>query len=234
VSSQPTQQLLLQIHLDDSTTFENFYVSAENTQVVEFIQSNYKNDADQFVYLWGSAAGCSHLLQALCHQYENKGLSAAYIPLTNHHQFTTAILSNLEQLSLVCIDDIQQIAGSQEWENALFSLYNNLREQGGKLVVTATKGPRNLSIGLADLGSRLQWGISFQVHPLNDEDKISALQLRAKLRGFTLSDQVAEYILQRNDRHISSLFEALNRLDRGSLEAKRKVTVPLVKQVMGW
>ena len=234
MSSHPTQQLLLQIHLDDSTTFESFYVSDENQQVVNYIQSIVENDSDQFVYLWGSGAGCSHLLQALCHQYHGKGLAAAYIPLTNVHQFTTDIFSNLEQLALVCVDDIQQITGTQEWENALFILYNNLRERGVKLVVAATTGPRNLSISLTDLASRLQWGISYQVQPLNDEGKICALQLRARLRGFNLSAQVGEYILQRNERNIASLFEVLNRLDRGSLETKRKVTVPLVKQVMGW
>jgi DnaA family protein len=91
-----------------------------------------------------------------------------------------------------------------------------------------------LDIKLGDLQSRLQSGLMLQIKDLNDSEKISLLQLRAENRGMKLPDAVAEFILLRADRSIVGLMRVLDKLDTRSLQEKRSLTVPLVKECMGW
>jgi DnaA family protein len=187
------------------------------------------------IYLWGeSGSGISHLLQSVCQSAEAAGRSFQYLPLA-------ALLSadphstfeGLEQLDLVCIDDLQLLEQQPHWQTALFHLYNRVKECGGRLLLGCRQSPNGLSLQLADLLSRLQWALIFHLHPLDDRNKLAALRQRSRLRGFDLPEEVAQYILHRAPRDTGALFAYLEQLDRASLMAKRKITIPFVKQVLG-
>ncbi len=232
---QAPRQLSLGIRLDDSATFDNFFVSAPNRQVVEHLRRSPDEPHQQYTCLWGpEGAGSTHLLQALCHQADDRQQSAFYIPLASFNEYSPAIFEGLESLALVCVDDVQAIAGNAEWELALFNLFNRLRESGTCLCIAANENPRQLPLHLPDLLSRLLSGVIFSLQPLEDADKIRALQLRARQRGFEINEEVASYVLLRNDRGMNSLFALLDRLDQHSLETKRRITIPLVRELMGW
>lgn len=227
------RQLALQISLDDGATFENFYISATNSQAVGYLFADGSAQLEQFTYLWGSAGtGRSHLLQAVCHQFADRGMSSFYLPLRQCADYDPSVFEGLEALDLVCLDDVQCIAGNKEWERALFSLFNRLRDSDSRLLVSASCGARELPVLLPDLLSRLQSGVVFQIQTLSDEEKRNALQLRATKRGIALSDEVLSYVLQRNERSMPALFALLEHLDQFSLQAKRRITVPLVRELM--
>ena len=235
MTSRAPRQLSLGIRLDDSATFENFFVSAANRQLAEQLRQPLHEECHQYICLWSSeGAGSTHLLQALCHQAEDRQQPAFYIPLASYREFSPEIFEGLEALALVCLDDVQAIAGHAEWELALFNLFNRLRESNTRLCISVKMNPRQLPLQLADLLSRLLSGLIFQCQPLDDADKVLALQLRARQRGFEISEEVASYVLLRNDRGMTNLFELLERLDQHSLETKRRITIPLVRDLMGW
>jgi len=223
------RQLSLQIMLDDAATFDNFHVTLANAPVLDYL-SNVP-DMAQFTVLWGApGAGRSHLLQALCQQGDAS--ASLYMPLRMKAQFEPAILEGLETLQLVCLDDLDEVLGDADWELALFSLFNRLRDSGTRLLVAGSSAPRFLPVQLPDLLSRLQSGVVFQVHALSDEDKIKALQKRARLRGMELADDVAQYLLQRVERSSHGLFALLERLDEHSLQTQRRITIPFVREVL--
>lgn len=231
--SDSRRQMALQVSLEDSATFENFFVIDSNKQVVDYLVAESSAQLDQFVFLWGAhGAGCSHLLQSVCHNFDARDTASFYLPLANFRDYSPEIFEGLESFSLVCLDDLQAIAGHRDWELGLFSLFNRLRESGTRLLVAARCGPRELQVLLPDLLSRLQSGVVFQVQGLNDEDKRKALQLRATLRGIALSEEVISYVLQRNERSMQALFELLERLDQYSLQSQRRITVPLLRELM--
>lgn len=219
-------QLPLQIQLNDAATYDNFYVG-DNHKLVDILRSG----TEPYLYLWSSeAAGKTHLLQAMC-QSQPQG-QAIYLPLAELSQQPVELLEGLEQFALVCLDDVQAISGHAQWEEGIFHLYNRLREQGGHLCVTSDVSPEQLNVQLPDLLSRLKWGPVFQLLPLSDEDKIRALQLRAKRRGFELPDDVAKYLLKRYPRDLHNLFKLLDKLDSASLQAQRRLSIPFVKQLL--
>ncbi len=228
-------QLALGVSLQDDATFDNFHFATDQ-QAVQALKAFSQSALDEpYIYLWGSAgSGRSHLLQASCHELQQQSGLAFYLPLSEVVDYGPAVLEGLDDFDLVCLDDIEAIAGREDWELALFHLFNRLRDSGRKLLVSADQAPAQLPLQLADLASRLSWGLIYQLQGLSDEDKLAALKLRAKRRGFELTDEVAQYILHRSPRDMRELFVVLERLDRASLSAQRKVTIPFVKTEMNW
>ncbi|WP_120993416.1 DnaA regulatory inactivator Hda [Stutzerimonas urumqiensis] len=230
-------QLPLGVRMRDDATFANFYPGA-NAAALGYVERLCEPDAawaDQLIYLWGKAGvGRSHLLQAACLRIEERGLRAIYLPLGELAAHGTQLLDDLEGSDLVCLDDLDTVAGEPHWEEALFHLFNRLRDSGRRLLLAARCAPRELPIQLADLQSRLTLALVFQLKELSEEDKLRALQLRASRRGLNLSDDVGRFILTRGARSMSALFGLLDELDHASLQAQRKLTIPFLKETLGW
>ena len=231
-----TEQIPLRFAWQDGISFENYF-PGKNAEAVHHVQraasgdvSSCKNTDEQFLFLWGFAnVGKSHLLQAACQQAANFGLSVAYLPLKEVGELQPEMFTGLEKLSLVCIDDVQVLAGNKQCEEALFHLYNRMRDAGNKMIVAGNIAPNALPIALADLLSRLGWGPVFHLQELNDANKIAALQLRANTRGFELTEEVGLFLIRRSSRDMVSLFALLDKLDEESLAQHRKLTIPFVR-----
>jgi DnaA family protein len=225
-----SHQLPLGITLRDNAAFENYF-SGGNGEVMFALQQCAEGKGEQFIYLWGAqGTGKSHLLQAVC---KTDG-GAVYLPLSEKESMVPDMLDGLEDMDVVCIDDIDCVAGDEVWETQLFNLFNRIRESGNRLIISGNSKPVDLKIKLPDLVSRLTWGLTLHLQQLNDDDKLSALQLRAGKRGFDLPDNVGRYLLNNNTRDLSSLFDLLDHLDEASLAAQRKLTIPFVKEVAGF
>lgn len=230
---QPKQQSL-DIGLRDDFDFQGFYPGA-NQQLFSALTNCRKTDDFQYLYWWGpKGSGKTHLLQGVCHAWAEQGLQTIYLRGDEIKHYNVGLLQGLDDLDLVCIDDMEAFAGLAQWEEAFFYLYNRLQLNRKTLLISADRAPKDLSLSLADLQSRLTSGLIFQLHELDDEGKIEVLKLRAKRRGFELGDDVAGFLLTRSQRDMGNLIEVLNRLDTHSLEEQRKVTIPFIKTVMGW
>ncbi len=224
-------QLPLSIGLRDGASFANYF-SGSNREVVQTLH-DITDTKQQFVYIWGApGTGKTHLLQAACRKVSAAGATSAYLPLGQADQVSPEVLAGLEHLALVCIDDIQAIAAHPEWEAALFHFYNRVRETATPLIMSGNAAPRVVDLKLADLSSRLSWGLVLQLHALNEEEKIAALSLRAHGRGIELPDDVARFLLRRCPRDMPGLFELLQRLDLASLAAQRRLTIPFVRDLI--
>lgn len=224
-------QIPLGLVLKDSATFANF-VSGENEVTVHSLRQCAEGKDEPLLYLWGDT-GKTHLLQAVCHQAASSGRTISYIPLQQKDNLSVDVLMGLESMQLVCIDNLDAIAGDDFWELAMFSLFNRLRDSGTHLVITAKAQPANIGMQLPDLVSRLGWGLVYQLQSLTDENKLRALQLRAKTRGFELPDETGKYLMRRFPRDMHALFELLDRLDQASMIAQRRLTIPFAKEALG-
>ena len=226
-------QLSLEVRLRDDATLDNFLALPKMQPLVAALQAQMGRAGESVIYLYGPAGtGKSHLLQASCHE---PGVETIYLPLSDLRQYAARdVLQGVENLDRICIDDIHVVLGDADWEQALFNLYNDARQRGCRLIVAGDAAPRALAVKLEDLRSRLSWGIVYQLTPPEDEDKEAILQFRASRRGLSLTTSVASYIVSRAPRAMSQLLQALETLDKASLAEKRALSIPFVKEVLGW
>lgn len=223
-------QMALPLRLADHAVFDS-YLRAGNEALVAMLSDLAEQRSSQGCWLWGAAAvGKTHLLQAVC---DRAGDRSVYVPLRMLVNAGPEILDGLASRDLICIDDIDTVAGACDWEESLFALCNQVLDDDRILIVSAAMSSRECPIVLPDLQSRLARLATFQVQALGDDDRVLALQLRARHRGLDLPDDTARYLLSRSRRDMASLYELLDKLDREALRAKRRLTIPFVKEVLG-
>lgn len=228
------RQLALGLKLRDASSFENFLVAGnrEPCERVRVAATGAAATPRDWLYLWGEpGTGKTHLLEAACQAAPAARGAPMYVALREHASLAPALLDDIEQAALVCLDDIDAIAADAAWERALFALYERLRVAGGTLIVAARVNPASVGFALRDLATRLAAGLVYQLQPLTDADKTAALRLRAERRGFELNEDVAKYLLARYPRDTHSLFALLDKLDTAMLAAQRRLTIPFLREL---
>jgi DnaA-homolog protein len=178
-----------------------------------------------------AGTGKSHLAIAACAEAEAGGRSAAYLPLTAAAGRVRDALEALEGRDLVAIDDVDAVAGSRDDEVALFDFHNRATDAGRAVLYTAALPPGVLPLVLADLRSRLAQCAFVALAPLDDDGRAEVLRLRAARRGLQIDTAAIEWLLRHAGRDLAGLTALLDRLDRASLAAQRRVTVPFLRQL---
>lgn len=211
-------QLPLGIALDDYALFETFY-AAGNELAVQALQ----NLTSPGIWIWGPpGCGKSHLLQAVAVSND-----ALYMPLASVE--SPLALDGLHDQRVLVLDDVDAVSGTAEWESAIFRLYNDIAGHGGILVASAAAPPRREAVELADLHSRYSALVAFRINALDDDNRAAALGMRAAHRGLNLSERSIQYLIHHTDRDMRSLYDLLHQLDRESLIASRRITIPFIK-----
>ncbi|MGQ4275692.1 DnaA regulatory inactivator Hda [Pseudidiomarina sp. E22-M8] len=221
------QQLPLNVQLPANETFTTL-ITGPNDEAVGLARAGEQS----LVYFWGrQGVGKSHLLHATCAAAQEQVM---YLPLAELRNTVSAqVLRGLELYSLLCLDDIDAVITDETWCFELFALLNRVRDaQTGRVLVTANCSPAQLAAAYPDVQSRLSWGVVVQLHTLNDAEKVRALQVRARAMGLALRQDTALFMVQRLGRDLVSLIHCLERLDKASIAAQRKLTIPFVKAIL--
>ena len=200
------KQLLLDIQPQALPTITNFVVG-KNAEAMHSLNQALSGDAStRFIYFWGAAgSGKSHLLQA------------------------AKIVAAEKNLPLICADDVHLL--NEEAQIRLFDTYNQIRAGEGILFAAGNAAPNQMGLR-DDLATRLAWGLTYQMHPLSDEEKAQALKNHAAARGMKLPDEVIDYCLRYLRRDLPNLMATLEALDEWSLTEKKPVTVPLLRKLL--
>jgi DnaA-homolog protein len=222
------KQLALGVTLRANALFANFY-PGPNEEVLAALQGPGTDP----IWLWGSAGcGKSHLLQARCAATDGP---AAYIPLASTSTgaaLPPEALRGFADCGVVCVDDVDVVAGNLDWEQALFRLFNEAQESRSRLVFAARAAPRGLEWRLDDWRSRAAACVVYHVRELDEAGRARALELRAAQRGLRLPAETLDYLMKRMPRDLRSLFEILDELDEASLAAQRRLTIPFIREAL--
>lgn len=188
----------------------------------------------EWIVLAGAAgSGKTHLALAICAQAEQAGRRAAYLPLLAAAGRVRDAIDALDGCDVVALDGLEAIAGAREDEVALFDFHNRARAAGAAVLYTARSMPEALPLVLPDLRSRLLQCVRVALPGLDDAQRADVLRARAQRRGLVLEPAAIDWLLTRTGRDLAHLSAVLDRLDRASLAAQRRVTVPFLRQVLG-
>lgn len=197
------RQLALGISPPPDPSFDNFVPGANVELLARLRELVDGRLGENMFYLWGEpASGRSHLLAAAAHAATR---------------------------ALVVADDVETFDETRQ--QALFNRINEARDSGGAVLAAGSAPPAQLPLR-EDLRSRLAWGLVYHVKPLSDAERALYLHAEAARRGMRLADEVVWYLLTHVRRDLPSLGTILDQLDRLSLERRRHITLPLVREAL--
>lgn len=210
----------------------DWYVGAPEA-LLDALMALARGESDDWLYLVGPAgSGKTHLCLAVCAEASARGRSVAYLPLAAVAGRLEPALQGLEERALLVFDGVEAIAGDRADEVALFDAHNRARQAGATVVYAGAAEPDRLGLALPDLRSRLGQCSRFVLAPLDDDGRRIVLRQRARARGLALDEAVLDWMLARVGRDLGTLGKLLDRLDRESLAAKRRVTVPFLRTLL--
>ena len=217
------EQLVFELAPREPPRFSNF-LAGRNDELVGVLRRFAAGEvAEASFFIWGAAgAGKTHLLEAAVALAADAGAAARY--------YARAALIGEEEIpaaGLVAVDRVDEADAAAAAR--LFTLYNALKQGGGRLLAASLTPLAALSLR-EDLRTRLGWGLVYEIAPLADEEKAAALATYARGRGFDLPPEVIDYLLRHGRRDMRTLLATVGALDRLSLASKRAVSVPLLRE----
>jgi DnaA-homolog protein len=219
------EQLLLDLSRPAVPTLDN-YAPGGNGEALAALHAWLAGEIhERCIYLWGpSGSGKTHLLRAVA-QAQQGHAPGAYVQ--------SVAVTALEQAPVVAqwiaVDDVEQLSPGAQ--GALFRLFQHLPEHDGRLLAAGGAAPAQLPLR-GDVRTRLAAGLVFQLRLLSDAEKAQALRSHAAARGFVLAPELTDYLLRHGRRDLCSLMAVLDALDQYSLQTKRAITLPLLREVL--
>lgn len=214
------RQLVLELLPPPAPGFDNF-VAGDNAEVINAVADwSAGRGQTNCLLLWGeTGCGRSHLLAAS----RATRVDARCAPDLD------VLPAAVDGMSRIAVDNVEALSATGQI--ALFNLFNRLAAAGGRLLTSAALPPQQLSLR-EDLRTRLGSGLIFRLRPLTDTQKAQALRERALTRGLKLSDELIETLFRQARRDMGTLAALIDALDRFTLEHRRPVTLPLLRQLL--
>ncbi|SDG45055.1 DnaA regulatory inactivator Hda [Dyella sp. 333MFSha] len=225
-------QLPLALRWPRRQRFEHFH-AGENAAAVDAVHAAAVDASAPWVFMAGPlGSGRTHLLIAACQAAIDSGRTAQYLPLAGLRGSRADAIRGMAGSDVLAIDDIDSIAGEADAEHALFDTFNRYRAEGATLLFSALGAPVSLDIALPDLRSRLGSLTQALLKPLGDMERRVVLREQAGARGIELDDIVLDWLFAHHARDLGTLLDLLDTLDRASLAAQRRVTVPFLRNLL--
>ena len=220
------QQLLLRLSEPPAQTLENF-APGSNAEVLAVLHAWLAGAAEErCVYLWGpNGCGKSHLLRAAAQASQGSGRAL----LCAGARELEALDQTAPLPPVIAVDDVERLTADAQ--ATLFRLFQRLREDDVRVLAAGDAAPAGLRLR-DDVRTRLGAGLVFQLRLLSDEEKAEALTSHASGRGFTLPAELVDYLLRHGRRDLPSLMAVVEALDEYSLQTKRPITLPLLREVL--
>lgn len=202
--------------------FDNFLAGA-NTPALAYLQTMGLPGAP--VYLWGPAgSGKTHLLRALAARCQAQGRRVGWFDAEEAQPWALS-----PDWALVVFDRCEALGALGQ--HAAFALFEDATAHGVQVAAAGRLPPVDLPLR-DDLRTRLAWGHVFALQPLADAETRGALRREGDRRGILLSDELMDHLLTHYPRDLAYLMGLFDRLDRYALAKSRRLTVPLLRQML--
>ncbi len=219
--------------IDPNQTFADFVVGRSNAQAQVAAMTCASNLGVIFnpLFIYGNPGlGKTHLLNAIGNQvkslYPEKKIGFVSglefvdnVKKASQENRFDELKEVFQDLDLLLIDDIQNIAGKDKTNELFFTIYNELINNKKQICVTSDRTPSEIR-GLSDrIISRFNQGLNVNIEAPEYETSINILKMKiANYPGYNKSsiddidDDVFSYLATNFSQDVRSLEGAVNRL----------------------
>ena len=118
-------------------------------------------------------------------------------------------------------------------EEDIFHIINHCKNENLKIFITSNLDTNEYNFKLTDLKSRLK--TFYHVSILNPDDemvKIILTKLLHEKQFIIKNPEIFDFLVKRIERSYQSIYNLVKKLDKFSLQKKRQLTIPLIKEIL--
>ena len=212
--------------LNPQYTFDTFVVGQNSELAYAASTAVAKSPGSQYnpLFIYGGVGlGKTHLMHAVGNQIQKSDPNLKILYVTSE-KFTNDYVAALGQkrmdsfkalyrnVDMLLVDDIQFIAGKEQTQEVFFHTFNELRDKGKQIILTADRLPKDIPAIEQRLVSRFEWGMVADISAPNLETRIAILQTKLGKKGVEVSKEITEFIAENVVNNIRELEGALNKL----------------------
>ncbi len=207
-------------------SFDSFVPCDGNAAALRFaLRIADPADSESLLYLYGPpGSGKTHLLHSIA------GRGFPYLSLREPLSPERLALTFATAGGLV-VDDLQDMPDDPDLRRALWQLFNEFHTSGRTIAMAGAPPPRELSNMDDHLTSRLLWGLVARLDTSDDSSRRMIIKKVADDHQIRIPDDVVDYILTTTSREVGALIMCFQQLYRFSMAEKRRITLPLAREV---
>ena len=209
-----------------SFSFDSFVSCEGNSAALRFaLRIADPADPEKLLYLHGpSGSGKTHLL---------KSIATGDIPYVSLREQSDPemIMALFGGAQGLVVDDLQTMPDDSGLRGTLWQLFNEFHTSGRTIAMAGQHPPRELTNLDDHLSSRLLWGLVARLDTSDDHSRAMIIKKVSDDRQIRVPDDVVDFILATTSREVGALIDSFNRLYRYSMSEKRRITLPLAREV---
>jgi DnaA family protein len=206
------------------------FIAGDNAELVERLRRCAADVPQARVLVTGATGtGKSHLLAAVAAAAGGTGHASVLLSARHGALPPAERLRSAGGAGVIAIDDVDACLGQRAAEESLLQVVNEAR---GLLLLATTSHVAELRCVLPDLRSRLLASEVFRLRPLDEAAQRQLVRRRAAAVGLAVDDAVLDYLMHRVARNAGGLAGIVDALDAASWQARRPLTIPLVRDVL--
>jgi|TARA_Y100000817_G_C16843248_1_gene538965 DnaA family protein len=169
----------------------------------------------------------SYIFQAIYNDLE-KNSKCIFISMKDNK---SEVLKDLDNFSHIFIDSFNECFENKISEIDLFNLYNSSKDNSSKLILRENSLTQK-NILLPDLKSRINSNIELVMPKLTDKDKKHIIEIELIKRGLSIKEKNLDFIMNHSSRNLETLQTLVNKLDKLTMERKKNISIPLIKELI--
>ncbi len=235
--------------LNPRYTFDTFVVGSNNkmAHAASLAVAESPGEAYNPLFIYGGVGlGKTHLMHSIAHFVLQKNPNAKVLYVTSE-TFTNELIDSIRNgnnstmskfrekyrdIDVLLIDDIQFIIGKESTQEEFFHTFNALHGAKKQIVISSDKPPKDMEILEDRLRSRFEWGLIVDISSPDYETRMAILRKKEELDGYSIDNEVIEYIARNVKSNIRELEGSLNKIMAYANLEKSEINLALAEKVL--
>ena len=249
ISNSTLNGNIVKAGLNPRYTFDTFVVGSNNkmAHAASLAVAESPGEAYNPLFIYGGVGlGKTHLMHSIAHFVLQKNPNAKVLYVTSE-TFTNELIDSIRNgnnstmskfrekyrdIDVLLIDDIQFIIGKESTQEEFFHTFNALHGAKKQIVISSDKPPKDMEILEDRLRSRFEWGLIVDISSPDYETRMAILRKKEELDGYSIDNEVIEYIARNVKSNIRELEGSLNKIMAYANLEKSEINLALAEKVL--